>query len=191
MQLLSVQNVTSGGTGISTGTSQITPVPSQTTCQAGLERCCTAGAYQCGRRFTPIPGSRPAAAGQADFGEYPWQAILLGSGDVYIGSGALIDSLFVLTAAHRVQPLANQQIKVRLGDWDAASETEPIRPQEYAVSRIIIHPSFNAGNLKNDVAILKLATPVQLGTTPTITTACLPATVFTGSRFVTRLLFFY
>lgn len=92
--------------------------------------------------------------------------------------------MFVLTAAHRVQALVNTVLKVRLGDWDAASESEPIRPQEYTVSRIIIHPSFNSGNLKNDVAILKLATPVQLGTTPTITTACLPATSFTGSRFV-------
>lgn len=99
--------------------------------------------------------------------------------------------MFVLTAAHRVQALVNQPLKVRLGDWDAASESEPIRPQEYSVSRIIIHPSFNSGNLKNDVAILKLATPVQLGTTPTITTACLPATVFTGSRFVWSNHFFF
>lgn len=35
-------------------------------------------------------------------GEYPWQAVLLGPGDVYQGSGVLIDPLHVLTVAHKV-----------------------------------------------------------------------------------------
>jgi hypothetical protein len=46
--------------------------------------------------------SQAAAAGQADFGEYPWQAVLLGPADLYIGSGVLIDNLHVLTAAHKL-----------------------------------------------------------------------------------------
>jgi hypothetical protein len=36
------------------------------------------------------------------FGAYPWQGVILAPGDIYQGSGALIDNLHVLTAAHRV-----------------------------------------------------------------------------------------
>lgn len=71
-------------------------------CQQGLERCCQGGPYQCGVRYPPVQGARQPAAGQAAFGAYPWQAVLLGPGDIYAGSGALIDNLNVLTAAHKV-----------------------------------------------------------------------------------------
>lgn len=73
-------------------------------------------------------------------------------------------------------------LKVRLGEWNAGGATEPIQAQDFIVSRVIAHPSYNSNNLKNDVAILRLSTAVVLGTTPTITTACLPATPFTNSR---------
>jgi hypothetical protein len=66
-------------------------------------------------------------------------------------------------------------ISVRLGEWDAATTTEPIAAQEFIVSRIFIHPQFTAANLKNGIAILRLATAVPLGQTPTIGTACLPS----------------
>lgn len=56
-----------------------------------------------------------------------------------------------------------RQLKVRLGEWDASQATEALAPQEYIVSRIFIHPLYNAGNLKNSIAILRLATPVTLG----------------------------
>lgn len=69
-----------------------------------------------------------------------------------------------------------------MGEWDASTTTEPIAAQEYFVSRIFTHPSFTATNLKNDVALLRLSTPVTLGTTPTITTACLPNTLVTNIR---------
>lgn len=36
------------------------------------------------------------------YGAYPWQAVILAPGDVFQGSGALVDHLHVITAAHRV-----------------------------------------------------------------------------------------
>lgn len=72
------------------------------TCSYGLAACCQAGSYQCGRRYPPPPGSTPASPGQADFGEYPWQAVLLNTGDEYLGSGALITDQHVLTVAHKI-----------------------------------------------------------------------------------------
>ncbi|KAJ6640218.1 Phenoloxidase-activating factor 2 [Pseudolycoriella hygida] len=60
--------------------------------------------------------------------------------------------------------------------------TEPLPAQEYIVSRIFIHPNYNAANLKNDVAILRLSTAVPLGNSPAVGTGCLPAASFIGSR---------
>lgn len=69
-----------------------------------------------------------------------------------------------------------------MGEWDAATSTEPLPAVEFIVSRIFVHPQFTAANLRNNIAILRLSTPVQLGQVPTITTACLPSTVVTGIR---------
>lgn len=49
-----------------------------------------------------MAGSPQPGVGQAPYGAYPWQAVLLGPGDVFQGSGALIDPLNVLTVAHKV-----------------------------------------------------------------------------------------
>lgn len=76
----------------------------QTTCGTNLQLCCYSGPYQCGVRFPPVVGATPPQAGQAPFGAYPWQAVLLAAGDVYAGSGALIDNQHILTAAHKVTP---------------------------------------------------------------------------------------
>lgn len=38
----------------------------------------------------------------AQYGSYPWQGIILTTNNIYVGSGALIDHMHVLTVAHRV-----------------------------------------------------------------------------------------
>lgn len=76
----------------------------QTSCGTNLQLCCYSGSYQCGVRFPPVIGAATPGAGQAPYGAYPWQAVLLGTGDVYVGSGALIDNLHILTVAHKVAP---------------------------------------------------------------------------------------
>lgn len=74
-------------------------------------------------------------------------------------------------------------LKVRMGEWNSGGSSEPLPAQEFIVSRVTIHPNYNAANLKNDVAILRLATPVPLGNNPVIASGCLPATSFVGSRY--------
>lgn len=69
-----------------------------------------------------------------------------------------------------------------MGEWDAFRENEIFPVQEYVVARIVIHPSFNPANLKSDIAVLRLASPVSLGQFPTIATACLPNTTYFGQR---------
>uniref|UniRef100_A0A182K934 Peptidase S1 domain-containing protein n=1 Tax=Anopheles christyi TaxID=43041 RepID=A0A182K934_9DIPT len=159
-------------------------IASPTSCQSGLERCCLTGSYQCGMQYPPIANSPAVTANQASYGEYPWQVVLLGPGDVYVGSGVLIDNLHVLTAAHKISDYTSgsRALKVRLGEWDAASTSEPLPVQEFTVARYFVHPSFNSANLRNNIAVLRLSGTVSLGTTPTIATACLPVTSFVGSR---------
>lgn len=74
-------------------------------CLYGLIRCCQVGPYRCGIRYPPPPNSPTAAAGQAAFGAYPWQVAILTTAEVYLGSGALINSRHVLTAAHKIYNL--------------------------------------------------------------------------------------
>lgn len=77
-------------------------------------------------------------------------------------------------------------MKVRLGEWDASSTTEPIAAQEFPVARIFVNPSFNAANVRNSIAILRLSSAVPLGQTPTITYGCLPSgPIVSGTRCYT------
>lgn len=105
-------------TAVSSG---ITPaVISPTFCQAGLERCCPTAGFSCGIRYPSMAGSRAPLAGQSAYGAYPWQAVILAPGDVYQGSGALLDHLHVLTAAHKVNDFVTngRPLKIRVGEWD-------------------------------------------------------------------------
>lgn len=76
------------------------------------------------------------------------------------------------------------QLRVRMSEWDASGDLEPLPAQEFTVARIVLHATFNPVNLVDDVAILRLVTPVPLGQFPTVATACLPVTAYVGQRFV-------
>ncbi|XP_067638203.1 phenoloxidase-activating factor 2 isoform X2 [Eurosta solidaginis] len=158
----------------------LTPTNPSVSCNFGLILCCQPGSYQCGRRYPPPPGSTPAAAGQAQFGEYPWVAALLTNAEVYLGAGALITAQHVLTAAHKVFNISTSSFKVRVGEWDAAGTSEPIPAQDVLIASVYIHPNFNSANLQNDVAIVRLASAVSLATKSTVGTVCLPTTTFVG-----------
>lgn len=121
---------------------------------------------------SPIPLGRSNFA-EADFGEYPWMAVVLGLSNNYLGGGVLISPEWVLTAAHK---LNTNQVKVRLGEHDVRSpQDHPQLPHlEVPVDRVVIHPQYNARSLANDVALLHLAQPVNTNAFPHIRTACLP-----------------
>ncbi|CAG9796578.1 unnamed protein product [Diatraea saccharalis] len=80
--------------------------PGQGQCPAGQVYCCTGTVSQiaCGiLQATPNIAVQPAA-GQANYGEYPWQAMILTKQNEYVAGGVLIDSLNVLTVTHRLLP---------------------------------------------------------------------------------------
>ncbi|XP_047497186.1 LOW QUALITY PROTEIN: uncharacterized protein LOC125044534 [Penaeus chinensis] len=125
--------------------------------------------------------------GDTEFGEYPWQAAILrrDAGDnVYVCGAVLIDHRHLLTAAHCISGLSPAELKVRLGEWDVGRDTEFYRHVDIDVLGIYPHPEFYSGNLHNDIAVLKLISPVDLVTNPHISPVCLPDrfTKFTGSQ---------
>ncbi|KAA0189313.1 hypothetical protein HAZT_HAZT000290, partial [Hyalella azteca] len=135
-----------------------------------------------------IPTSPDKEASLADFGEYPWMAVVLGPGQSYVSGGVLIDNGWVLTTAHKLAQ--TQGLEVRLGDYDVsqANDIPQFPPFASPVANVIVHPNYNPQTLANDVALLRLAQPVNRQQYRHITPACLPSPgqSFAGQRcFVT------
>ncbi|XP_045124700.1 uncharacterized protein LOC123512380 [Portunus trituberculatus] len=139
--------------------------------------------YSCGRRNAKGLLGRvknPSVVfseGDTEFGEYPWQAAILKRKDrdmMYVCGAALIHSRYVLTAAHCVDGLNPADLKVRLGEWDVAAKSEFYKHLEMRVTGLYTHPDFYAGNLNNDLAVLRLESYVDFAHNPHITPICLP-----------------
>lgn len=92
--------------------------------------------------------------------------------------------MHVLTVAHRISSYASNPfaLKVRMGEWNIGSTTQPIPPREFNVIRIFMHPQFNSQSLANGIAIMRLSPNVPLGVAPTLGTACLSSAQITTGR---------
>ncbi|KAH0552013.1 hypothetical protein KQX54_004148 [Cotesia glomerata] len=116
---------------------------------------------------------RQKTNGQAQVGEYPWQAAILTSqedgGYSYKGAGVLINKKHVLTVAHIIETCD----LIRLGEWDLSSNEEPCCQQDYQATKIIKHPGYNSETMENNIALIILDRIVPLAASPHINTACL------------------
>ena len=136
---------------------------------------------KCGKRSNP-GGTRGRVAtrgreGETQLGEYPWHAAILRREQVdnlYICGGSLLDSRHVLTAAHCLEQHTMEELRVRLGEWDVNSDSEFYPNLEYSVDSIVVHPQYQAGNLYNDLAVVRLASRVDTDQHPHIGPICLP-----------------
>ncbi|XP_054706614.1 uncharacterized protein LOC129216425 [Uloborus diversus] len=136
--------------------------------------------HKCGNRspiffMGRVVNSKTSA--QTEFGEWPWQAAILkrsGAAFFFVCGGTLIDDQHVLTTAHCVTGFRNndENLVVRLGEWDTRAATETYPHENFNVSQVLIHPDYRFRNYQNDIAILKLQTEVDFK--PHINMACLP-----------------
>jgi len=112
---------------------------------------------------------------EAAFAEFPWQTAVLrkeGSLNIFLCGATLIHEKFAVTATHCIKNLKPEAVKVRLGEYDTQSTSEPFPFQDVNVKEIISHAGFDKDALYDDISLLYLETPAKLA--PNVDTACLP-----------------
>uniref|UniRef100_A0A224X8C3 Putative trypsin-like proteinase n=1 Tax=Megacormus gertschi TaxID=1843536 RepID=A0A224X8C3_9SCOR len=132
----------------------------------------------------------PDKKGEANFGEWPWQAAVLkveGKVNIFQCGGVLLDSKHVATVAHCVCHYQGQNqypLKIRLGEYDTQKTDEFLAHDDYNVEKIFCHPQFRNNSLWNDMALLRLDRDVIFA--PHIDSICLPTyeEVFEGQSCV-------
>ncbi|XP_067131370.1 transmembrane protease serine 9-like [Centruroides vittatus] len=99
------------------------------------------------------------------FGNWPWQVLV--KEEAWLGihvknkcGGVLINSLYVLTAAH-CQPGFLGSLMVLLGEHDLTGDYELLKPVKKKVKRMIVHREYNSQTLENDLALLELESEVR------------------------------
>jgi hypothetical protein len=93
----------------------------------------------------------------------------------------LIIEYYLFIYTHRYH---EQDLRVRLGEWDVNHDVEFYPYVETDVVNMVIHREFYAGTLYNDLAILRMDKPVDFARNPHVSPACLPDAFsdFTGQR---------
>ncbi len=93
--------------------------------------------------------------------DYPWQAAMLGESwfggtSAYCGA-SVINEYWVLTAAHCMSGENANSTYVRVGNSNSYAQGG----QTYDVAEIISHPNYNGNTMNNDIALIRLSSPIQ------------------------------
>jgi len=99
----------------------------------------------------------------ATIADAPWQVGILSTSnnndyDNQFCGGSLISTDWVVTAAHCMPGQTTSNTRVLIGKtYLSTSSTNGV-----SVKQIIVHPSYNSSNHKNDIALIQLSSPVSL-----------------------------
>ncbi|XP_041952915.1 chymotrypsin-like elastase family member 2A isoform X2 [Alosa sapidissima] len=132
---------------------------------------CACVAYGCGLPTFPPVVTRVVGGVDARAHSWPWQISLqyTRNGNWYhTCGGTLISADWVLTAAHCIS--SSNTYRVALGKHDLTVTEEAA--QFINAAKIIEHENYNILLSRNDIALIKLQTPVTVS--HTIMPACLP-----------------
>jgi secreted trypsin-like serine protease len=119
---------------------------------------------------TPEVGAQIVGGVLADPGEYPWQVEIDNyhstshTGSFSLCGGSLIDSQWVLTAAHCITESngsvsASGFLEVYTGEYN---RTGANGYEDRSVIKVIRHSSYNDNTLDNDIALVRLSSPVTI-----------------------------
>jgi len=144
----------------------------KTNCAKTCGHCSSGGAPgSCG--ISSVAQPRIIAGADARPGAWPWMASLWMYGSSHICGGSLISPEWVLTASHCVvgTGASTGTLQIKVGEHDHRSSDG--YEQVVDVERIIPHERYNSRTVQNDIALIKLKSPVQLNRR--VSTICLPA----------------
>lgn len=132
--------------------------------------------YMCGIKGTERRQAKIIGGLDSLPGEWCWQVALINSQNQYLCGGSLIGTQWVLTAAHCITNIVRNgdALFVRAGENDLTQHKQGRSTSE--TKRVIttyIHHNHNSQSLDNDIALLKLQSPVVLN--KNICLICLPA----------------
>ncbi|XP_007907941.1 complement factor I isoform X2 [Callorhinchus milii] len=106
-------------------------------------------------------------------GEFPWQVAIYKQGQLNCG-GSFIGGCWFLTAAHCVSTHNIANYQVRIGQWSIRDVDK--NEQVLEVEKIIVHEDYNAYNLVNDIALIKIEPDLKgcISTNENIMPICVP-----------------
>ncbi|CAB1422854.1 unnamed protein product, partial [Pleuronectes platessa] len=107
--------------------------------------------------ITPL-NTRIVGGEDAPPGSWPWQISLQMFGGHFCG-GSLINREWVMTAAHCFSSTSTSGLKVSLGRQNLQG-TNP-NEESRSVATIILHPNYDSDSSNNDIALLRLSSPVK------------------------------
>ncbi|CAL8288397.1 unnamed protein product [Lota lota] len=105
-------------------------------------------------------------------GECPWQALLLNEEHRGFCGGTILNHFLILTAAHCMNQ--SRYIYVILGEFD--TKVKEGQESVHNVETVLIHKRYTPGTFHNDIALIKLKTPISFS--QFIIPACLPQREF-------------
>ncbi|CAG7835866.1 unnamed protein product [Allacma fusca] len=128
---------------------------------------------------TPLP-NKIVGGEQALIKEYPWTVGILRRGFLGFGGsskpfcgGTLVNDRYVVTASHCVDGQLPSNLQILLKEQDLAVDQETLT-KKVDVAEIIMHEGYDRRTIDNDIALIKLESPVTLSE-EFIRPACLPA----------------
>ena len=123
----------------------------------------------CGRQSIAPATQRIVGGVEAIPHSWPW-IVSLQVRDHFCG-GTLIDTRHVLTAAHCLTSASSSQLRVIAGLHERSNKNNG-RTQNIGVTRIFMHEQYSSVTQAHDIAVLRLAQPVQLNAY--VSLVCLP-----------------
>lgn len=123
---------------------------------------------ECGQS-SAAPSSRIVGGTEAENGAWPWQ-VSLQIHQQHVCGGSIISPYWILSAAHCFQSFFSPRLWT-VHSGDVRLSTLSLRPGN-TVSKIISHEAFDPDTNDNDIALLKLSSPLTFS--KTVMPVCLP-----------------